>query len=610
MTFIKCILPLKLSWEPYYRTDSEVYVGERVRVSFARKEYVAVVSELVDSPDVPLDKILSVTSIEHDLEIITEEEIKFWKFIAKYYLCTVGEVYKAAYPGGRTKSEKTAAGVRERMRASKERKVASIAERIERLRQRLAKKEEMLAKKHSESVTERLESERDSILEQILKSEEAMKRVASRTKEETALDSVQTESLPEPLHKALEGGVTLIQGTDRLDTYIRLAASTLADGKDVLFMVPEIVFTEQLTDTLEDVFPGRLLTFHSHESVVSRREVAAKLREKGAGRLILGTRSALFLPFAQLGLIIVDEEHDTSYKQDSPAPRYHGRDAAVMLSRIHACSVVLGSATPSLESIHNVICGRYASITLEESAYTTDIEVIDTFAEKRKNGMLGEVSRKLLEAVNETGGKVLTLLPWNPNDELVAAVHEHLDCEIKTTYASKNMRLEGYSLIAVLHAEFLLKREDFRADERALQLLSQLRSRSDGARIVIQTSQAEHPVFQQMLDKYDGSTLLEERKDFDFPPYSRMIEITVRDANEARLKKLSHELVKALPVNAIGPLPKEPHRGEETPSMSIRALLPRTKELVAQKESIYATITDFEKSFKYPGHITIDVDPV
>ena len=113
-----------------------------------------------------------------------------------------------------------------------------------------------------------------------------------------------------------------------------------------------------------------------------------------------------------------------------------------------------------------------------------------------------------------------------------------------------------------------------------------------------------------MLDKYDGSTLLEERKDFDFPPYSRMIEITVRDANEARLKKLSHELVKALPVNAIGPLPKEHHRGEETPSMSIRALLPRTKELVAQKESIYATITDFEKSFKYPGHITIDVDPV
>lgn len=610
MTYIKCILPLKLTWEPYYSTDCQVAIGERVRVIFARKEYVGVVSDIVDTPEVATDRILGIKSVENGLESITGEEIRFWRFLADYYMCTVGEVYKAAYPESRTKSEKTAADIKERLAASKERKVASLAERIERLRERLAKKDDALAKKHSESVIQRLQAEKDSILQQIELTQKAMEKVAAEQKCGVSMEPVAAEALPEILKPALESSVTLIQGADRLETYVKLASHTLAEGKDVLLMIPEIVFTEQLADTLEDVFPGRLLTFHSHESIVRRREVASSLREKGEGRIILGTRSALFLPFAQLGLVIVDDEHDTSYKQDSPAPRYNGRDAAVMLSRIHGCRTVLGSATPSLESIHNALLGKYASITLEGTPHITDIEVIDTFAEKRKNGMLGEVSRKLIEAVQEVGGKVLVLVPWAPDEEFRESIQKHIECEIATTYASKNMRLEGYSLIAVMHAEFMLKREDFRADERALQLIEQLRSRSEGARLVIQTSKAEHPVFTQMLARYDGLALLEERKDFGFPPFTRMIEISVRDANEARLKKLARELAAHLPVNVIGPMPKETYKGDETPSMALWAMLPRTKELAAQKESLYAAVNDFEKSFRYQGHISIDVDPV
>lgn len=619
MNYIKCILPLRIDWEPYYSTDSEISAGMRVRVVFSRKEYVAVVSETACTPEIDSGKILPILGLEEGLERITEEEIRFWRFLAGYYLCTIGEVYKAAYPENRTRSEQTAAGIREQAEARMEKKAAALTARLARLRERLEKKAEALDRKHSDTVREKLAEDKRQIEEQIRHTEDSLRRFFIKNEASGLPEAYQHGCHLDDTSPVLSGGVTLVQGSDRLSTYLSLASEVTASGRDVLYLVPEIVFTERLFDSLEDVFPGRVLAFHSHETTVRRREAAALLRQPGdQGRIVLGTRSALFLPYRYLGLIIVDEEHDSSYKQESPAPFYHGRDAAILLGSIHSCSVVIGSATPSLESIYNAAIGKYRKLSMDESSGTDasmkadDIEVIDSSAERKKNGMKGELSRKMLDAMGSVNGKVLVLVPWNPSGELKAEISAvtSRSFDIISTYSAKKTRLEGYALIALLHAEFMLRKEDFRADERVLQMIGQLRTRSGGARIIIQTSQGQHPVFKDFIHHYDGIALLEERKEFGLPPYSRMIDITVRDTNEARLGKLSDKLANALPVKGMGPFPVDSFNKEDIPTVCIRILLPRDKNNPEQKKNLMNAIADFEKAFKYPGHISINVDPV
>ena len=190
-----------------------------------------------------------------------------------------------------------------------------------------------------------------------------------------------------PKTTLLEG----VTGSGKTEVYLKLARETLEAGRSVLYLVPEIALSRQLEERIRSVFPDVLL-FHSAVSPVRKREIAAILR-KGRPAIVLGTRSALFLPHHDLGLIVVDEEHDTSYKQDAPAPRYNGRDTAIMLAGIHGAQVVLGSATPSLESLYNAENGRFAHVVLKERFYhgeQPEVRVIDTVAERKKRGMVGQ----------------------------------------------------------------------------------------------------------------------------------------------------------------------------------------------------------------------------
>ena len=209
--------------------------------------------------------------------------------------------------------------------------------------------------------------------------------------------------------------VTTSTSSGKTEIYIKLALEALESGKNVLYLVPEIALSRQLEDRLYTYFGEKMLIFHSGESAASKRNVAEAVRNSEDGYIVLGTRSSLFLPHHDLGLIVVDEEHDNSYKQDSPAPRYNGRDTALMLKQIHGCSIVLGSATPSLEEMYNCRTGKHTLIELKQRFHgsdSSDIEMIDTKAERRKNGMVGNFSRKLIGHISTTlekGGQVIIL---------------------------------------------------------------------------------------------------------------------------------------------------------------------------------------------------------
>lgn len=803
--FIQVILPLRLEWEPFYyqeielsesagdasglfpvtstgsvteRDKEQVRVGDRVRVNFAGKEYVGVVSD-VDSGEKAealgiTNRVKPIIGEAEGLEPVTKEEIELWRQIAEYYLCTVGEVYKAAYPAQKVEKEVVQAR-QEALKVEREEKNRTkIADKIKRLEERAEKKAELAAKARKSESRERYLAEKEMLEGEIgllvreltsmvgelcrttgsvtgygdsvtyHQDEEpiggSIIETSEGTEKEISLSAAQEEAyskIKEIFAKrkpALLHGVT---GSGKTEIYLKLAQETLAMGKNVLYLVPEIALSRQLEDRISETFP-ELLVFHSGETMSRKREVATVLRHagepaEGKGYVVLGTRSAIFLPHKNLGLVIVDEEHDTSYKQDSPAPRYNGRETAIMMAKIFGANVILGSATPSLESLYNCSVGRYGLVTLNKRFYDaadSDIEIIDTIAERRKNGMIGNFSRKLIEHIGKCLGEQRQVLilrerrAYSPivqcqecgdipkcrccnvslslhrradgSERLVChycgRVYEYtgkchkcggelkplgsgtqkieeeasklfpnariarldsdtaqsrkyetdtirkfsngeIDILIGTRMVAKGFDFSGLSLVAVLQADSILGQEDYRADERGLQLLEQFRGRcgrrGEKGLFVIQTSQPEHPVYQSIDGKLDENgtmaRFLGERKLFGYPPYSRVIGVVIKDYNQARVDLLSRDLGEylrgALAVkvsfapgvqngpNVIGPYSPAIDKISNQNIRQIRVLLPKDRSLARNKETLAAAVERFEKEKKYSGHIALDVDP-
>ena len=622
--YIKVILPLKLAWEPCYRISEEVRTGTRVSVTFAGRRYIGVVSATAVTPEVDPDKILAVNAVERHMEPVGEKELELWHFMADYYLCTIGEVYKMAYPAVKTASEEVRARAEERRELMKARTVELYRKRILALEERLAKKDAALARKHNAKVTAGLEAGRDRILAEL---EEVRKKMEAQENGEVTEAFVQSGvaannhseqnegSLYAEVQAAFSKGTTVLLqgGASRIGVLVEAARATLAAGRSVLMLVPEITLSKRLQAVLAEAFGEAVLVFHSAETAGNRREVATALRRNDRPRLVLGTRSALFLPFKDLGLVIVEEEHDIAYKQDG-TPRYGARDSAVMLGSIHGAHVLLSSPTPSLESLYNCMTGRYTLVRtpLEESA----MEIVDTSVEVRKRGMVGDLSRVLISRMGEIlkeGGKVLILRPWGPMDDLKEQVEGIFPDRVThigfaTVHEARRKDISDISLLALLNADVLMDKHDFRADEKAMQTLEQFRGRLPG-HMLVQTRQGGHPVFLQGEDY--SLRLLEERKSFNLPPYTRMVDVIVRDSNAGRLAKLSGLLAGALAdFRPEGPF--APFRGREAePDMRVlRIMLARDRRLPAGKRKIAEAIGDFEKSYKYTGHITLDVDPV
>lgn len=743
--YISVILPLKLEWEPCYWTEEKISVGERVKVIFAGKEYIGVVSEVDIVPEIAPKKIKGVLSVEKNLGIVHIEEIRLWQRVADYYMCTTGEVYKAAYPTGKINLEQARAEARKKVCQRRERALAAIEAKIEKLQARLARKEDQEAKtKDGTKLKSQLKEDIERIQTEISAGQEAAKaaqkalkaaqqglilKVDSDLKDMISLSEAQTKAYNEVLDAFAEDKPTLLHGVTgagKTEIYLKLAHECIACGKNVLYLVPEIALSRQLEERLYEHFGERLIVFHSAESAASRRNASEMIRHVSAetgNYIVLSTRSGIFLPHHDLGLIIVDEEHDSSYKQDSPAPRYNGRDTALILSQLHnGCNIILGSATPSLEELYNTSIGRHALVALKERYHgssDSEIEIIDSKAERRKNGMAGNFSRKLIDRMRESlerGEQVLILrsrrawaaalqctscgeiqkcphcnvslsyhktigravchycgysTPYsgkcgkcgNPLTLLGAGTQKieeeasalfpqariarldsdtaqdkayesktikdfakgEIDILIGTQIISKGFDFPNLSLVVIIAADTLLGMQDFRADEKAFQLMEQFRGRS-GRRgrkglFIIQTAQPDHPVYKQITSG-DGNSmerLMQERKDFGFPPYSRIIELTIKDIHEGRLSRMAEILASRIGAQLTGQSDiLSPVTGPYSPVVDkladhhirkIRICLKKDRMLSANKSALKTIVSKFEKEQKYEGHIVLDVDP-
>ena len=583
-TYAKVILPLKLRMDISYIIPENlllsVKMGSRVKVNFSGREYIAVVKAIENNCGDYRGRVSEILEIAVGMDV-SEEQIRFWEWMAEYYMCTVGEVCRAAsgiFPG------KTG-------RATKTKKSASV-------------------NGGEFELTSEQQRAKDEIISGF--------------------------NLSKP---SLLAGVT---GSGKTEIYMSLAGEIVENGGIVLYMVPEIALSRQLEDRLRCVFGESLVTFHSAMTPASRRATASRVADSGSGNglVILGLRSSVFLPFSRLDLIIVDEEHDSSYKQSEPAPRYNGRDAALVLAGIYKANVLLGSATPSFESIYNTESGRYTMVRLDEryhGAENPEVEILDVIKERRAGRLNGLFSVKVIKEIEERlakGEQVLifrnrrsyspmvqcdecgyiplckhcnTSLSYHKNkremcchycDFHIPYSHKCPECEngslvergsgtemiaekitelfpdanierfdaettgkkseekrmlkdfsagkidilVGTQMISKGFDFKGLSLVVIINADSMLALDDFRANERAFQLLEQLSGRAGRGtkrgKIIVQTSLGNHPVYESFLEGND--TLYEqlrERQEFGYPPYVRMIKVTIKSPDKSRVSE-------------------------------------------------------------------------
>lgn len=334
-----------------------------------------------------------------------------------------------------------------------------------------------------------------------------------------------SESAKEAVRMTLEAfqdckPVLLVADSQREKIYAELSRRCIEAGRDALILRPELLGSDG---------PLRL---DGRTTPATKRELSKLLRE-GSGNLVYGTRNALFLPWTNLGLIIVDEEYSRDYKLTARAPRFNARDLATVLASIHGADVLMCAEIPSLETLYNVRSGRYALVRMNRRSSLVP-EIVDTVAERRKKGMLGNYSRILLSRMERTiseGGRVLLLQPWKDTSDAEIEARGHFPKAGRAINAMPLWKADGkelakYGLTVLLNADYMLSKHNFRADELACREIERLKSFC--LDLLIQTSRADHPVFRQsssagILDIADA--MLAERKSFGLPPYTREIRI-------------------------------------------------------------------------------------
>ncbi|KAA6302613.1 MAG: Primosomal protein N' [Candidatus Ordinivivax streblomastigis] len=586
---------------------SQIVNGSLVRVEFGKnKHYTGIVyTASSDKPDISgtIKPVVEVISSE---PVIRPQQLRFWEWIAQYYVCKLGEVSRNVLPAVIRSKEQTPQKPRRR------------------------------------------------------KKEDAPEIQALHV-----LNDLQEVAYKQIIESWEQKDVCLLHGvtsSGKTEIYTHLMQKTLDENRQVLFLLPEIALTSQITDRLKQFFGDKLGVFHSKISDGERIRIWNNLLRDEGYQIILGVRSSVFLPFRDLGLVIVDEEHEPSYKQQAPAPRYHARNAAIVLATTHGGKVVLGSATPSIESFHNAQTGKYAYVSLQKRFEGTELPVIipvDVKELRRKKQMKTIFSPLLLEkmqaAINQNEQILLfqnrrgfalnficPICDWTPKCrfcDISLTYHKkdnHLSCHycgrsyqlpkecpecgcgalkpigygtekveeeihklfpalpiarldtdtaktkksteeiihrfesgetrllIGTQMISKGLDFEKVSLVGILNADALMNFPDFRAYERAYQLMSQVAGRAGRRKtqgeVILQTSHPEHPLIQLVLQQnYRGmyDMQMEERELFKYPPAFRLIEITLKHKNEAILQQLSNEFAGLLRVRlgnrVIGP---------------------------------------------------------
>ncbi len=724
-----------------------VQVGEAVSVQFGPRRYYTGIIWRLHEQRPAIQRIKAIERRLYDHPLLTPEQQHLWEWMASYYMCTLGEVMRCALPALIKPSADSAEQLLdEEFHPRTESYYAlppdldeeeAINAAFERLKRRAPKQHAALL----EVVEHPLRQERGEVARRLLGADRTLlnalcKKGLLQQHDHTpnaeygtpqfclpTLSSAQQEAL-DALRKAFDGGKTAallhgITGSGKTEIYIHLIAEVLQGGGDVLLLVPEIALTAQLIERMERIFGSRLTAYHSRLTDRRRAESYLHLNRSEGGEFVIGVRSAIFLPLKKLQLIIVDEEHDASYKQLDPAPRYAARDVAVYLAHAQGIHALLGSATPSLETWHNAQNGKYGLATLNErygGAQPPLIYLSDTRRAAQRNERQGHFNKLLLDRIAATlergeqvmlfqnrrgfapylecpecgwtarcphcnvtltyhktrrqfnchycgytseaiqrcpSCRVVDLQPMGFGTEKIEeqiadlfptarvarldrdqvtseraynaiiddfAAHR-TDILVGTQMITKGFDFEGVSLVGVLNADNLLNNPDFRATERAFQLLTQVAGRagrrSVQGEVIIQTNDPMHPLLQQVLHAdYQAMATgqLAERREYFYPPFARLMILTLRHREPTLLRQaaiaLAARLRERFGRRLLGPItpPIDRIRGEYLVQLMLKieqgASRRRANELVAEELARLKHHVAFKSIIA-----TINVDP-
>ena len=652
--------------------EDKIKVGMRVVVPCGQKKtYTALCVEVTDKkPNIGVKNIKCIYSVLDDMPMLLPQQLKLWQWMADYYMCTLGDIYKAALPAGlkaedgyRPKTE-TYVGLTEKFHDEMALNIAlDMVSRYEKQQKALAGYlelshwAEMSGTAIPDDIKEITQTElcnvthcttptvkslvKRGILEIYQKEVGRLNTGGEFTPQNAKLlNEVQQEAYNQVLMQFMKKNVVLLHGvtsSGKTEIYIHLILKALQDHKQVLFLLPEIALTVQIMERLQRVFGSRLGIYHSKYSDAERVEIWKKQVSACPYDIIIGARSAALLPFKNLGLVIIDEEHETSYKQQDPAPRYHARSAAIMLASMYGAKTLLGSATPCMETYTNAKNGKFGYVRLDKrykDIALPKIEVVDVKDMTRRKMMKGPFSPRLLEAIQESldNNKQVILFQnrrgfvpivecqdcgWIPKCEhcdVSLTMHKNtnlLTCHYcgytyaipkvcpkcggihlrgrgfgtekiedqimelfpeakvarmdldttrtKNAYAriiedfaygktnvligtqmiTKGLDFDRVQLVGILDADSMLNYPDFRAYEHSYMMLQQVSGRAGRkgkqGLVILQTKSADLPVIEQVAAN-DSKTfyedLDEERRLFNYPPYTRLIYVYLKHQHD------------------------------------------------------------------------------
>ena len=636
-----------------------------------KKTYTALCVEVTDKkPDIGVKNIKCIYSVLDDMPMLLPQQLKLWQWMADYYMCPLGDIYKAALPAGlkaedgyRPKTE-TYVGLTEKFHDEMALNIAlDMVSRYEKQQKALAgylelshwaeisgtaipddikeiTQTELCNVTHCTTPTVKSLVKR-GILEIYQKEVGRLNTDGEFTPQNAKLlNEAQQEAYNQVLMQFMKKNVVLLHGvtsSGKTEIYIHLILKALQDHKQVLFLLPEIALTVQIMERLQRVFGSRLGIYHSKYSDAERVEIWKKQVSACPYDIIIGARSAALLPFKNLGLVIIDEEHETSYKQQDPAPRYHARSAAIMLASMYGAKTLLGSATPCMETYTNAKNGKFGYVRLDKrykDIALPKIEVVDVKDMTRRKMMKGPFSPRLLEAIQESldNNKQAILFQnrrgfvpivecqdcgWIPKCEhcdVSLTMHKNINLltchycgytyaipkvcpkcggihlrghgfgtekiedqimelfpeakvarmdldttRTKNAYAriiedfaygktnvligtqmiTKGLDFDRVQLVGILDADSMLNYPDFRAYEHSYMMLQQVSGRAGRkgkqGLVILQTKSADLPVIEQVAAN-DSKTfyedLDEERRLFNYPPYTRLIYVYLKHQHD------------------------------------------------------------------------------
>lgn len=685
-------------------------VGVEVTLG-ARKRYMGIVWRLhTDRP--PFKTIKTIDNIVMSEVLVSDTQRGFWEWVAEYYMCTLGEVMRAALPASLKPSglsseefgyDKYKPRVIRHFALSETLKADGAAgecyESLRRAKVQQAALTELCGKLFeaadiditynadtgvipcavfAERVPRKELAASDATLRKLVERGYVYEIMAEHIDDSGVGDGSEAFELPKLSNAqrkayddiksgfAVDKPVVLhgVTGSGKTEIYAHLIAETVSTGRSVLYLMPEIVMTSQIVRRIECVFGSRVTLYHSMLTDRRRADIYRRLSHGGGGEVVMGVRSSIFLPISNVGLVIVDEEHDRSYKQSDTAPRYSARDGAVVLAKLHGGAVILGSATPSIESFTNTLSGKYAIATLTGrygDGKLPRVTVSDTMRSVKRGERKAHFNKELtdkLETALRNGRQAILFQNrrgYSPFVECEACgwIARCVQCNVTLTYHKHDNRLKchwcGYSqpmlttcpscrkhqlraggfgtekvdeelqrlypdiriarldrdtatspkrygeivdsfdrgdydvlvgtqivtkgldfanvsLVGILNADNMLNYPDFRASERAYQLMTQVSGRAGRAdaegEVVIQTTQPDNPIIGYVrTSDYNAMVRdqLAERKIFKYPPYGRLINITLSHTDSELLARgadvLSAALRNLLGKRVFGPHP-------------------------------------------------------